>query len=31
MSGFSASKFDRIYEDQMKQRESDDQYRNNSG
>ncbi len=31
MNGFNAAKFDRLYEDQMKQQESEDQYSKNSG
>ena len=31
MNGFTAAKFDRLYEDQMKQKESEDQYSENPG
>ena len=31
MNGFNAAKFDRLYEDQMKQNESEDQYIKNPG
>ena len=31
MNGFTAAKFDRLYEDQMKQKESEDQHINNPG
>jgi len=31
MNGFTAAKFERLYEDQMKQKESEDQYSENPG